>query len=495
MFSLPFSRSRRERSRGSILFGALLIWVGMTALWKNEVRFDLVGAAEDTLAVYNAHNVYPGDNFSYSGRLDPGLTIPGQYVAPMRGYMAVERVAEIYAWDRESRSDGPDRWTLRWQSRPESNSRNSHLQQRLQSAQLLPPDYALNDLRIDPQSIRFVDPYRVINPGQLQWRDSRLRPASHSREYFHFPASGATAGGPQLGDERLSYRAIPVPPVATYFGRFDGEQGVVDDSQRRAGLINDIIQNEGILHHLVSGERDTALESIAADQARLTLIVRLVGTVATVLGVHLLLAKVFGLLLMLPFIGALVERALFLVSCVIGVALAGLTIATGYAVAHPLVPIGLCAAIAAAIYTLRQRARGQSNAAREQVQIQYRSQLTHNSLAEIEFIELARLAALDSEIGDGERAMLMRWGRERGWSAERCESLIAKAAESDGGFLPRDSTPVMIANLVRIALADGTLSSRELDRIKAIAHRADVDDQLVNALIRQTQRSMTTAAP
>lgn len=495
MLNFSFNRSRRERSRGSILFGLFFIWAGLTALWKNEVRFDLVGAADNALFVYSAHNVVPGDNFSFSGRLDPGLTIHDDHVAPVRGYMAITRNAEIYAWDRESSSDGPDRWTLRWQSYPESNNRNTHLRQRLRSAQLLPTEYALSDLHIQPRDIRFVDPHQPIKPSQLQWRDASLRPATTSSEYFHFPVDGTVNGGPQLGDERVSYRAIPVPPVATYFGRFDGERGVVDDSQQRDGLINDLIQNEGILHHLVAGDRATAVDSIAADQARLTFYVRIGGTVAAVLGVHLLLAKVFGLLLMLPFVGSLVERALFIVSALIGGTLSAFTIAVGYSVANPLVPIGLCAAVAAAFYWLRQRSRGHEADAREQVETQYKSQLAHNSLAEIEFIELARLAALDSEIGDGERTMLMGWGRERGWAPERCEALIAKAADSDGGFLPRDSTPMMVANLVRIALADGTLSPREFDRIKAIAHRAGIEDRLVNALIRQTQSSMTTASP
>ncbi|MEM6988512.1 MAG: TMEM43 family protein, partial [Pseudomonadota bacterium] len=409
------------------------------------------------------------------------------HVGELSNYMAVRRVAEIYAWDRQTSSDGPDRWTLEWQRSPESNSRNRGLQQRFRGDWLVPQHYHLGELDIDSSSIRFVDPFTTLSPRTLTWRDRNVAPSRTTSEHFYFPLNQSGNGGPQLGDERVSYRAIAVPPRVTYFGQYDGRFAVVDDSGRRDGWINGLIQNEGLLHHLVAGERDAAIESIRADEAKIKLYTRLGGTVAAILGVHLLLTKVFALLLMIPFIGYLVERTLFAVSVGVGLALSLTTMALGFAAANLLTVLALCAAVMLGFFVLRARAKRQSTTARDTVQTQYAQQLQDHSLAEIEFIELARLAALDGEIAASERKLLFEWARRRGWSVLVSDALIDKALRDDTGFMPTDSRPDMVANLVRIALADGNLSARELDRIKAISQRAGLEDAAVHAVIKQVE--------
>ncbi|MEM6985033.1 MAG: TMEM43 family protein [Pseudomonadota bacterium] len=482
---------RSSRSKGSVLFGLFLIWAGMTALWKNEVRFDLVRAAQEAAFTTTPSATLAGDNLSYTDRLSPVPRVKDTYVGELTGYLVVSRMAEIYAWDREHNSDGPDRWTLEWQTYPESNSRNRGLQQRLRGDRLLPREYRLGDLVIDSSEIRFVDAYTTLAPRSLTWRDRRLVPARTTAEYFYFPTNSSSNGGPQLGDERVSYRAIPVPAQATYFGRFDGQNAVVDDSGRRDGLINSLIKNEGLLHHLVAGNRDTAIDSIGSAEAKIKLYSRLGGTLAVVLGVHLLLAKVFALLLMIPFIGYAVERALFVVSLAVGCTLSLSTMLLGLLAAHPLVLLGLCAAIVAGFLALRRRATQQSEVAQTAVRAQYATQLEQHNLAEIEFMELARLAALDGEIAPNERKMLFEWARQRGWSAIVSDALIDKALRDDTGFMPTDSRPEQVANLVRIALADGSLSAKELDRIKAISRRAGLADATVHAVIKQIEAEST----
>ena len=159
--------SKKKSKAGGIIVGPIFVFLGLSALWKNETRFDYHKAAAKTTAGASLETMVPSANHSYTGRMNEELSLPGKYIKTFTGYWIVKRAAEIYAWDRDEDSDGDVTWSRRWMSSVESNSRNRDLRQELQSGRLLPQSYEVEDLEVSSDKIEFVDSWVDVAPGPL----------------------------------------------------------------------------------------------------------------------------------------------------------------------------------------------------------------------------------------------------------------------------------------------------------------------------------------
>jgi len=303
-----------DRNRNSwmgVLIGPAITFLALAVLWKNETRFNFYAAANKTTAVQNPDDAADGQQLSVTGEMDRELTMTGDYVERLTGYLRVSRQAEIYAWDKDKDSDDHVTWRREWMSRVESNSRNNGIHQTLSSKTFLPDSYRVGQLKVQTDKIEFVDATELLDLGQLELVNTKL---VREGGFFYLHKSGlasaevsAPTSGQQLGDERIRYRGIPVPDTATYFGKYQSGQGVADLSNQRTGWVNLLIQDTGVLHHLVAGDRPQALFSMKAYLGRLKWIVRGIGTVASVVGVMILFSSIFGFLYGIPVIGRVAE--------------------------------------------------------------------------------------------------------------------------------------------------------------------------------------------
>lgn len=461
--------------------GSILVFIALGAIWKNESRFDYHQAAKKTQAVNSPQDLLPAQRFSYTERMDPELVLPGDYVEAFTGYLMVRRSAEIYAWDKDTDSDNNVTWSRRWMSSVENNSRNQGISQQLSSRTFTADEYQLGALTIDGLRIEFVDPTVTIAPFGLQVTHPALRVQG---DYLYLLKGQAD----KIGDERIRYSGIPVPATATYFGKADSGRGVADTSQARTGMINALIQDSGVLHHIVAGDRETALATMAAHISRLKWIVRGVASLAVVIGFSMLFGSMLGFLYSIPVIGSLARSGSFLLSLVLALPLILITMLGGYLFSNPLVLVAVVVLIGGGLFALGQRKKATQRAVSQQLENQYGAKLQTLDLTELEFIGLATLAFSDGHLDPKEEQFLRRWSRKQGWNDARFTAMLAKANQM-GTSDPQSGSDSeeQLKNLIRLALADGDLSRSELNVIQNAAKRLGFDQGRIVQLVQQVQ--------
>ncbi|MEM7697335.1 MAG: TMEM43 family protein [Verrucomicrobiota bacterium] len=465
--------SKKKNSKlAGILIGPVLVGAAVIGLWKNETRFDYHKAATRTTPVTALDDFRDtGESISYTGEMDQSLSFAGKYIETFTGYLVVNRDAEIYCWDRDEDEDGDVTWRKTWMNSVQSNSRNNGIRQELSSGRILPSSYEVDDLMVESQAIEFVDSRVQVDPGPLPRTKEGAR-LVESGNYLILSKDRSD----NLGDERLSFRAIPVPPVATWFGRLEGDTGVADTAEQKSGFINSLIRNTGILHHLVGGERQAALATMKRHIERLKWIVRAIGTVLVVFGFLFFLSTVLRFLYAIPLIGGVAEKGVFLLSVALGVPLAFTTIVLGYIAGNPLlltVLVTLLIAVIGYLLVAAKRRRASGSQIRKELESERGETLEADALKRMEYQEMTSLLSSRSgEIGESESKVLHRFAKQRGWGeAER--DALTEAAQANAP--EEDSREAHLKNLVRLALADDVLTPQEVRSIREAAELAGYD--------------------
>ena len=207
------------------------------------------------------------------------------------------------------------------------------------------------------------------------------------------------------------------------------------------GIISRIIANDGLLHHLVNGEREAALEKIREDLVRKTWLVRILGTVAIVIGFLVLFGAFMTLLRRIPLIGGLVDIGVTAIATVLGLSLSLIVILASLVFHHPLtVALPLALVVAAVVWFVRssrsagrnaQRVLARKIAGRREVGLEPApppsspldalppppepiSAASRSELIEQTFTNLVLLAMTEGELHRRERRFLTSWGEENG---------------------------------------------------------------------------------
>lgn len=460
---------KKKKKGNGVLFGLVLMWFSIGGIWKNEHRFDYFKAARDTVAVESVDGLSPGMLFSHTGTMDRRLRLKGQYVRMFEGYLEVSRNAEIYAWDRDEDDDGVT-WSKEWMSYLQSNDRNKGLKKRLNSKTFAPPNYQISELSVQRKDIQFVDPGKAIPPSGLSLtRKGRNQGLVPEEKYFYLakgsPDGGARQESEQLGDERLSYRGMPVPEVATYFGKWAEGEGVAHKVEVDDGIVSGIIQDRGILHHLVAGSRETALATVKEHLARLKMIVRIVGLVLCTIGGGILFASLTRLLVFIPVIGSYINQITGWLGMLIGFLLGVVTLGLAYLTSKPLILAGLLAVFLGGMYFLWKNAAKK----RRRIQANVAKNLGHapseSELKELEFIQLWQLANGSGSIGGAEQRRLDQLAAKNGWSPEKIAELTNRAWQERAHTNDREKLEALIC----YSLADGKIDSKELKSLESAA--------------------------
>ncbi|MGH1429423.1 MAG: TMEM43 family protein [Arenicella sp.] len=475
----------KKKKGNPVVVGLIMLGGAIAALWQNEHRFDYHKAASETAVVERIHSLEENNLFSHTGDMDQGLVIKGEYVEKFTGYLQVRRRAEIYAWERDEDDDGVT-WSKKWMSSLESNSRNKGLTKEFLSQTFKPGVYQVGQLDIEPREIQFVDDSEVISPRRLTLTSKGASKQFTIRQNYFYRSKNGQLGGEKLGDERLSFSSIPVPETATYFGKWDGENAVKHQAEIKDGFIAGIISDTGILHHLVAGDRATALATIKAHIERLKNIVRLVGLIVATIGGGLLFSGLTKFLLFIPVIGNAVNTVSGWIGMFLGFLIGVFTIALAFFSSHPIVMVALILLIGIGMYFLRQNADKKRLRLKEQLREELGYSPSDQELKELEYIKLWQLFANDASISQSEQKRLDRWAKRNRFSMDKVSMLTERARKE---LTQKVDQIESLKALIRLSLADGTIDRKEFKTLRQAASFSGIQRRELSSLINQAQTS------
>lgn len=473
------ANKKKNNAFAGLLFGPALIGFSILGLWKNEHRFDYHKAASKTEVAQDVRGIPEGTVFSYSGEMDQGLTMKGGYVNAFTGYLTVRRNAEIYAWDRDEDSDGDVTWSRRWMSSVERNSRNEGLRQKLNSDRFLPERFRIGELDVDTARVQFVDSFQSIPVETLQLNQAGSRFGFTTRDEYYYLSKGKAD---ELGDERVSFKGLPVPPLASYFGKFGGEMAIAHQAVTREGMVSSMIADTGILHHVVAGNREIALATMKAHIKRLKMIVRFVGTAVNTFGWLILFGTFTRFLIHIPIIGNLLQRGVLLLGILFGTVVSILTITAAFVTSKPLILLLIAIAAVVPIALLRRNAKRSQLRTRAQLEGELGHSLSADEIKEQEFTELVGIAHADGSMDFTEKSYLTNWGRNHGWNETKTDQLIASARNQTGG------ADKHVYRLIQLMLADGEIDERELRTLRKAAKDAGFSQADLQPMIARARR-------
>jgi uncharacterized tellurite resistance protein B-like protein len=478
---MRFSSRRRDRNRNSPIAVGLLVCGGVLALWENEGRFDYATAAREAREVRSLDQAQADEAVSLTGKLEEP-TIAVRYVEPVRGYLSLEAVTEIYSYVEDRDSDG-DRYIEReWSGQLEGLRENRELKKLLSSELQRPDTYVLGGEQISSARVHFVDDEETLDPGALKLTsvglDLELAPAG---DYF-FRGEGS-ASDPELGDERVSFRGVRATRHATWFGAVADGRGAVKDYEIAQSWISSLIGNDGLLHHLVNGRHEEAVDKIAADLSAARWKVRLGGTLAIMLGIYSALSMVASLLYVIPVVGQIAQGAAFVVSAVLGLIVSLSVILASMLWHHPLALVLPAAVMTAIVLYFRSlKAKAKANA-RSRARSRARDDDAEQGGSagdERLFDQMIKMATADGELSDKESRFLRRWATQAGIPQERMFEMLRAATEADAVVTPPDRAA--LEQMIALALADGAISAREMRMIQRMGETLGMSRAAVRAL-------------
>ena len=482
------ARSKNKNGSGGIIVGPILIVVGILALWGNEGRFDYATAARGTKTMNAPTTEFDNELISYTGSMETDLTIPGEYVESLVGYLTVSRNAEIYAWDENEDDDGNTTWSRKWMSSVQSNSRNrrDNVRQELSSQLFRPDTYNVGKLTINGKSIEFVDDSKSIPTSTMTLNNSgKVSKLNKQRNYLYLAKSAN-----QVGDERVSYSGVPVPVTATYFGKYEDGRGVAHQAEQKGSFIENLIGDTGVLHFIVAGDRSVALNTMQQHLTRTKWLYRGGGFLAITIGFSMIFSAVAGFLYHVPILGSIIQSGVLIVSLTLGATVSIITITASYLMHNPWILAVLLAVGVAAFLLFRLRGLKSQANFKQGLALDMGQDLDEVDLAELEFIELVRLCFADKDVHIEERKYLTKWAKKQGWSKEKIAELVAKAKSGEGTKTDGNATDRHMRHLIRLALADGELSRFELNTISEVAVEVGYSQPELRKLIKQIKGSV-----
>ena len=481
----------------NLVGGPGLVVLATLSLWHNEGRFDYNQAARQTSPLESLEQADPQQTSSFTGSLQD-RRIEGKYVTEFAPFYSVTGDTEIYSWRKSTDEDGNVSWSEGWRPNLQQNSRNRGLEKTLDDVGLQLKELKLGDLEIRTHDIHFADDSVEIPPSDLTLSDLgqrlRLQPEG---DYFY--VRKGLRSDTQLGDERIRYTGIPAGRIATYFGEISGSVGTARRHEVKSGIVSGLISDDGILHHLVNGRREVALDTIKSHQRKLKWMVRLIGTAATIFGFFLFFSRFLHFLIAIPVVGQLVKSGAFLVSAVLGGSLSILTIVSSLLFHRPFTVLLPLVGVAAVVILFIRKSKKAKGGAQRVIESQVAPQgveqlgavgLSPGGAADPKqgrvFCDLVRLALADGLLDDRERDFLFQWASARGLGEEEIGDLWEEA-KKEPGKAPDAIGSHEFPFLVSLAMIDGHMSTKEYRHLISTGEKLGMDRDQINSVISDVQ--------
>lgn len=285
------------------VFGLLIFLLAFPVIWFGEGRTNMAEVAARSVPASAAAPApaNEGQLVAVSGALEAAALGDPQFLAP-GPHLRLERVVEMFAWAEDSRTERRDNvgggsterttysYERRWTRSPASGEsfhepsghRNPPLP--VEEATLTAEGGRLGAFTVDLSAIGLPSARELpLTPAMLA-ADSSWRHAGN----FLFKGKGAP-DRPQLGDVRVSYRAVPAGAQVTAFGAQRGERLVPYSNERGDEL-----------YRALEGGREEAIKQLQVEDTMIDWALRIGSLLMIWVGLMLLLGPLNALLGVLP---------------------------------------------------------------------------------------------------------------------------------------------------------------------------------------------------
>jgi len=346
---------RMGNSCMGMVIGLLLFFGSFVVLFWNEGQTDFSQVAKSAIEISaeSPGNTPIGKLVSSTGEISSDATLGDEYGVKSGDYIALKRVAEMFAWTQvessktEKNLGGSETTTTtytykkEWTEEPKNSSDfkkpagHSNPVMDVKSETLKVSNAKVGSYDIDPKAVVLPS---TLNPLTLNEENTEPARDFTLSDGYLFKGQG-TVSEPKVGDVRLRYFVLPSKTKVTIFGSLDsatkiGPYTMKDDNQ---------------FYRLFTGDRKTAIATLKQEFTLTIWIFRLIGFVMMWIGLSLQSGLITVFLDVLPFLGNtfgfITGAASFLIALVLSI----ITILISSLVHHPVVLI-VVIAIGGGIY-------------------------------------------------------------------------------------------------------------------------------------------------
>ncbi len=300
-----------------VLIGLALFLISFVVLWKTEGRTDYSKIAKTAVEVPSGKTEPQADGrlVSVTAPLetpdmlgDPGFLKPGSYIT-------LERRVEMFAWVEEKHSKTEKKtggsevttttytYKKEWTADPEPASEFKHPEGHenpvleVEAKDFKAPSAKVGAYAVDLEAIGLPSPSDLeLTPGKLdlpKWSGYTLSGNFLFKNHGSLGGGSGTMGDPDVGDIRISYRALPSGKKVTAFGKASG-----------AALEPYLHKGEKRLYRAIAGTRDEAIQQMRAEYKVMGWVGRIVGFLMMWFGLLMMTGPLSTILDVLPFLGS-----------------------------------------------------------------------------------------------------------------------------------------------------------------------------------------------
>ena len=348
-----------------ILFGFLFIIIGIVLLFWNEGRAihthkALVESQGQVIAIdaFEYQSSYEGRLVHLSGEATTNETLTDGAFNVSVPALKLKRTVETFQWQEEEHSETKKKlgggsetvttytYSQGWHNGLINSSQFKQAEghQNPRNAAYQTQGWTAGDIHIGEYTLG-----RELK-GDIQnfQRFSINSPAANLQNVKHFGDQyyiGSSPTSPAIGDQRISYHYIP-PQDYSVAARLTGQV-----------LTPHTTSNGETVALLAPGRlsADSMFEQAKADNAQLTWILRLVGTLVLVIGFGMLMKPISVVADVLPLAGDLVEMGTGIIALVLGISVALLTISIAWIAYRPLLGGALLIGVCGLIWFFKQQ--------------------------------------------------------------------------------------------------------------------------------------------
>ncbi|MDP3956017.1 MAG: TMEM43 family protein [bacterium] len=338
----------------ALLFGVILLFVAVVVVFNNEGRENLSRLAN----ISSAPEVAKIDELIHvEGAVTTKEEIGDEYISP-GPYVALSRMVEVYSWTekvdvvKEQHEDGTFtdkknyRYEKKWVDRAPESSMFSVPEGHENIGTVISNSGAsVDELFVGEFS---VNAQRAKLPAQkiLPLTDEVLRasaiPLRVSEQYLFIGVGSLER--PEIGDTRLSYRAIALPADGLIYGAL-GE---------RKAVVPYVSEDIDFYRLFIDTTPEEAISRLSQEYTASRWAFRFFGFLLLWLAAHLLMAPFRALVSFVPFVGSVIRRLSGLVSFLLGLGLLFVTMFAAFVWGNAYIfggILAICIAIVAIVTT------------------------------------------------------------------------------------------------------------------------------------------------
>jgi hypothetical protein len=341
--------------------GLLLIAVGIGVLYWNEGRYDLSKLAKKAVEMDAAQPAPAGTEgqlVAAKGTVTSPQMLGDTFLKP-GSYLTLERVVEMYAWVEKSETSSQDNLGGSQTTTTTYNYSNEWVEQVPDSSNFKEPAGHQNPAKPIDSSAQKVAQANIgnyqLDPATMQFpAPSNLPLAAENAipsggfvlaESGQYLYKGANFNAPQVGDLRISYRAVNSNFNGVVLGKLSGSSiGTFTDEKNHS------------LYRLFAGSKADAVNTLHQEYRTMLWLFRGGGFLAIWIGLMMVLGPLTAIAHFLPTLGKITGAVVGTIAFPVALLLAGVTIIIGMIAHNPVaLAVSLIAAVGVSIWFIRRR--------------------------------------------------------------------------------------------------------------------------------------------